>query len=163
MAGGEGSAVSLPWGLFFRTDRYPGQLLVPIPKSSARDLLLCYRASASPTRVLHARLLLLNGRGEGTAVMRIQTVQTGIQTGIQTVVKCIQTIQTVKDNQFLFIDLLYRVIPVCMVCMYFTTVCIPVCIPVCTVCMARNYSRLNLGFWTHTAPDFAMLRTGWWK
>ena len=33
--------------------------------------------------------------------LRIQTVQTGIQTGIQTVVKYIQTIQTVKDKQFL--------------------------------------------------------------
>ena len=33
--------------------------------------------------------------------LRIQTVQTGIQTVIQTVVKYIQTIQTVKDNQFL--------------------------------------------------------------
>ena len=33
--------------------------------------------------------------------VRIQTVQTGIQTVIQTVVKYIQTIQTVKDNQFL--------------------------------------------------------------
>ena len=30
---------------------------------------------------------------------------------------------------------------VCMVCMYFTTVCIPVCIPVCTVCM-RNCSEV---------------------
>ena len=39
----------------------------------------------------------------------IQTVQTGLQTGLQTVVKCIQAIQTVKDNQFLQIDLLYRV------------------------------------------------------
>ena len=41
--------------------------------------------------------------------LRIQTVQTGIQTVIQTVVKYIQTIQTVKDNQFLSVDLLYRV------------------------------------------------------
>ena len=32
-----------------------------------------------------------------------------------------------------------------MVCMYFTTVCMPVCIPVCTVCMACTYTRLNLG------------------
>ena len=31
-----------------------------------------------------------------------------------------------------------------MVCMYFTTVCMPVCIPVCTVCMALT--RPNLGF-----------------
>ena len=38
--------------------------------------------------------------------LHIQTVQTGIQTVIQTVVKYIQTIQTVKDNQFLLVDLL---------------------------------------------------------
>ena len=44
-----------------------------------------------------------------------------------------------------------------MVCIYFTTVCMPVCIPVCTVCMARNYTRLNLGFWTPTASNFALL------
>ena len=45
-----------------------------------------------------------------------------------------------------------------MVCIYFTTVFVPVCIPGCTVCMARNYTRPNLGFWAPTASNFALLR-----
>ena len=91
--------------------------------------------------------------------VRIQTVQTGIQTGIQTVVKYIQTIQTVKDNGILLKKIHFSAYsPVCMVCMYFTTVCMPVCIPVCTVCMARNYTKLNLCIWTPTAGVDALGR-----
>ena len=101
MVGGAGVCREFVLGAFFSHTPVPLTIACHVPESSARVLLLCYCASASPTCVLHARLLLVHGRGEGSAVVRIQTVQAGIQTGIQTVVKYIQTRQAVKDNQFL--------------------------------------------------------------
>ena len=115
MLGGEGSAMHLACFLLFAHTGTPDNCLSLF---QSRPLEFCFNAIVLLLRVLACPMLVSWSCVVGvkrTAVMRIQTVHTGIHAGIHTVVKHVNTIQSVKHIQLLCIGLLYRVLPVSMV------------------------------------------------
>ena len=86
--------MSLSWGLFFFA--HTGTSDNCLSTFQSRPLEFCFYAIVLLLLLLACSMLASYScmvGGEGSAVVRIHTVQTGIQTGIQTVVKYIQTIQ----------------------------------------------------------------------